>query len=72
MKKLCSTLVTILLVSVFTFASPAHAGPAAATASAYATAQTCGSVTVASGPFGLACFGFGGFLSIVLLFTPTP
>ena len=71
-KKTKAVLAAALLSVTVLGTSPAYAGPGTAAAVAFGTAEVCGPLTAAAGPFGLLCFAGGGIISIVSIFAPSP
>ena len=69
MSKLKKAAVAAALATVLT-GSSANAGPLSGLLGAKVTAEVCTPVTVAAGPFGLACFAAGGVLSIIAGLAP--
>lgn len=59
-----------LVVVTLVGSATASAGPVTAGAVALTTAEICGPLTAATGPWGLACFAGGGLLSFGTLFFP--
>ena len=70
--KVKATVAATLLSFVLLGSMPATAGPLTAALTTKAVAEICGPATIATGPWGLACFGFGAILAIVTVPMPSP